>query len=102
MVQRAVCSHFGVIFFVSTFIAAAASPSSAQDVATFYKGKSIRLVIANGVGGGNDAYSRLLARYIVNHIPGQPSIIVENMPGERRGVGRSATQARLYLIKKRV
>jgi tripartite-type tricarboxylate transporter receptor subunit TctC len=60
---------------------AAASAASAQDVATFYKGKSIRLVIANGVGGGNDAYSRLLARYIVNHIPGQPSIVVENMPG---------------------
>ena len=59
----------------------AASVASAQDVASVYKGKSIRLVIANGVGGGNDAYSRLLARHIVNHIPGTPSIIVENMPG---------------------
>ena len=62
-------------------IVTAASVASAQDVGAFYKGKSIRLVIANGVGGGNDAYSRLLARYIVNHIPGNPSIIVENMPG---------------------
>jgi tripartite-type tricarboxylate transporter receptor subunit TctC len=58
-----------------------ASTSYAQDAASFYKGKSLRLIIANGVGGGNDAYSRLLARHIVDHIPGNPSIIVENMPG---------------------
>jgi tripartite-type tricarboxylate transporter receptor subunit TctC len=79
--DRIVSSYRRVAFLAAAFAITVASTASAQDVGAFYKGKSIRLVIANGVGGGNDAYSRLLARHIVNHIPGNPSIIVENMPG---------------------
>jgi len=50
----------------------------AQD---FYKGKTIRLVVATTPGGGFDAYSRALARHMGKHIPGNPTFIVENMPG---------------------
>ena len=51
---------------------------AAQD---FYKGKTIRLIVATTPGGGFDAYSRMLARHIGKHISGNPTFVVENMPG---------------------
>jgi len=51
---------------------------AAQD---FYKGKTIRLIVATTPGGGFDAYSRMLARHMGKHIPGSPTFVVENMPG---------------------
>ena len=58
-----------------------AAPASAQDdVAAFYKGKQVRLIVGSAVGGGYDLYSRALARHMVNHIPGNPTIIVQNQP----------------------
>ena len=64
-------------------LAAGIAPSVAwaDDVAQFYQGKQIRLIIGADVGGPNDAYGRLLGRYITRHIPGNPSVIVQNMPG---------------------
>jgi tripartite-type tricarboxylate transporter receptor subunit TctC len=60
---------------------ATAQPAAAQDdVAAFYKGKQIRLIVGSAVGGGYDLYSRALARHIVHHIPGNPNIIVQNLP----------------------
>jgi tripartite-type tricarboxylate transporter receptor subunit TctC len=47
----------------------------------FYKGKTIRIVVAFSAGGGFDTYSRLIARHLARHIPGNPAIIVENMAG---------------------
>jgi tripartite-type tricarboxylate transporter receptor subunit TctC len=47
----------------------------------FYKGKTIRLIVSSSPGGGNDMYTRLLARHISNYIPGRPRMVVENMPG---------------------
>src|SRR6478672_10375230 len=52
------------------------APASAQD---FYKGKSIRLIVGASAGGGFDTYSRAIARHMGKHIPGNPTIIVENM-----------------------
>ena len=49
--------------------------------ADFYEGKKIRLIVSSSPGGGNDTYSRLLARHLGRNIPGNPSIIVQNMPG---------------------
>jgi tripartite-type tricarboxylate transporter receptor subunit TctC len=66
---------------VSALVISATLPASAQDgVAAFYKGKQIRLIVGSAVGGGYDLYSRALARHMVNHIPGNPSIIVQNQP----------------------
>jgi tripartite-type tricarboxylate transporter receptor subunit TctC len=53
----------------------------------FYKGKTIRMVVATSAGGGFDAYSRTIARYMGKHVPGQPSIVVENMPGAGHMIG---------------
>jgi tripartite-type tricarboxylate transporter receptor subunit TctC len=47
----------------------------------FYKGKSIRLIVAFSAGGGYDTYSRVIARHLGKHIPSSPSVVVENMTG---------------------
>ncbi len=57
---------------------------SASDIyaqAPFYQGKTIRLIVGGTAGGGFDTYSRAIARYLGKHIPGNPTIIVENMTG---------------------
>ncbi len=56
-----------------------ASSASAQE--PFYKGKTIRIIVGVSPGGGYDTYSRFIARHMSKHIPGNPTIIVENMPG---------------------
>jgi tripartite-type tricarboxylate transporter receptor subunit TctC len=53
-------------------------PAHADD---FYKGKSISLVIASNVSGGYDTYGRLLARHMGKYLAGNPTIVVQNMPG---------------------
>ena len=60
---------------------AAAGPAIADPVADFYKGKQMQFIIRTGVGGGYDQYSRLLARHIGAHIPGNPAVLPVNMPG---------------------
>src|SRR3977135_4043622 len=63
-------------------VAALVSPQArADDVADFYKGKRINLVVSYGTGGGYDVYARVLARHMGRYIPGNPNIIVQNMPG---------------------
>jgi tripartite-type tricarboxylate transporter receptor subunit TctC len=52
---------------------------AAQD--TFYQGKTMRFVVGFAAGGGFDTYARAIARHMGKHIPGNPNIIVENMPG---------------------
>jgi tripartite-type tricarboxylate transporter receptor subunit TctC len=55
--------------------------ASAQDAATFYKGKTFRILVGFSPAGGYDQYARLLARHIGRFIPGNPAIVVQNMPG---------------------
>lgn len=66
----------------------AAKPSAAtkaafdeKTVADFYKGKTVRIVVGLAPGGGYDVISRLIARYLPKHIPGNPTVIVENVAG---------------------
>jgi tripartite-type tricarboxylate transporter receptor subunit TctC len=47
----------------------------------FYKGKTVRIIVGAAPGGGYDTYSRMIARHIGKHIPGNPTFMVENMPG---------------------
>src|SRR5437764_10212849 len=62
--------------------AAAAQNSAAQDsIAQFYRGKQINLYIGTSPGGGYDTYARLLARRFGSYIPGNPTVIPQNMPG---------------------
>jgi tripartite-type tricarboxylate transporter receptor subunit TctC len=58
-----------------------AVPANAQTAAEFYKGKTLTVVVGNGPGGGFDAFARLLARHIGRYVPGNPGVIVQNMPG---------------------
>lgn len=53
----------------------------AQTPEEFYRGRTVTLIIGSGAGAGYDVYGRLLARHIIRHIPGQPRIVVQNMPG---------------------
>ena len=56
-------------------------PTSAAEPEDFYKGKTLSLVIGYSVGGGYDAYGRLAARHLGKHIPGNPSVVAQNMTG---------------------
>ena len=47
----------------------------------FYEGKTLRIVVGSAAGGGSDTYSRAIARHLGKHIEGNPTVIVENMPG---------------------
>jgi tripartite-type tricarboxylate transporter receptor subunit TctC len=78
-------SHRSAFFLLSVVVAglalAGVTRANAQSAESFYKGKSLRFMIPSGAGGGYDAYGRLLARHLADHIPGHPGIIIENMPG---------------------
>jgi tripartite-type tricarboxylate transporter receptor subunit TctC len=47
----------------------------------YYKGKTIRIIVGFSAGGGYDTYARLISRHMTRHIPGNPTIVVENMAG---------------------
>ena len=67
----------------------------AQDsVAQFYKGRQITVIVGSSAGGGYDIYARLLARHMPKYIPGNPSMIVSNMPG----AGSNAAVAHIYNV----
>ena len=68
---------FGVLACILSLWLAA--PASAQeDVAAFYRGKQLRMIVGTGPGGGYDLFARAVARHIGSHIPGNPSVIVQN------------------------
>jgi tripartite-type tricarboxylate transporter receptor subunit TctC len=54
---------------------------AADDVASFYSGKTVQMLVATASGGGVDLIGRLVARHWQNHIPGKPTMVVQNMPG---------------------
>jgi tripartite-type tricarboxylate transporter receptor subunit TctC len=58
-----------------------APASHAQSIADFYRGKTLHMVIGYGPGGGYDLYGRLAAEFLGRHIPGNPMILPQNMPG---------------------
>lgn len=64
-----------------TALSATASSVRAEDVSSFYKGKTINLIIGFSPGGGYDLYARVLAKHISRHLPGNPTIVPQNMPG---------------------
>ncbi len=69
--------------WVSLLLASLApmSPACADAVADFYKGRTITLIVGYGPGGGYDLFARLMARHLGRHIPGNPTVVVQNMPG---------------------
>jgi len=69
---------FGNTLRVFALVATAAGSAAADD---FYRGKTLRILVGYGTGTGYDVYARLLGRHIAKHIPGQPTIVIQNMPG---------------------
>jgi len=70
-----------VMLSLSPVFASALASAYAQPVADFYRGKRLTLISSSAVGGGYDQYARLLARHMARHIPGEPTITVQNMVG---------------------
>jgi tripartite-type tricarboxylate transporter receptor subunit TctC len=56
-------------------------PAQADALADFYKGKTLAMVVGSSTGGGYDTMTRAIARFIGKHVPGNPTVVVRNMPG---------------------
>jgi len=89
---RTKTSHGFVFSLCAILSTVTASNAQAQAVASFFAGKTIRLVVGIDVGSGYDVNARLLARYLPNHIPGKPAIVVQNQPG----AGSATMTSQLY------
>ena len=74
--------RLGRFAVAASLIVAAAIPVSAQtQPADFYRGKSVEFIVGYPPGAGFDLFGRLLAQFIGKHIPGNPNVVVKNMPG---------------------
>ena len=69
------------IVVATAALISALAHARADPVAEFYKGQQVKLIVGYGTGGGYDVYGRLFARHLGRHIPGNPTVIVQNMPG---------------------
>ena len=73
--------HFFYSFLLAIGFIFFAAVSTEVFSAEYYQGKTVRINVGSAPGGGFDTYARLIARHLPRHIPGNPSVIVENMPG---------------------
>src|SRR6187455_3167624 len=81
------------LVLLAGFLVAATAVAHAQSPAEFYKGRRMTLITSASVGGGYDQYARLLAKHMPRFIPGNPTIVVQNM------VGADGIRAANYLFK---
>ena len=75
------------------FIFVGSGPAEAQ---SFFEGKTLRIIVGFAAGGGYDTYARLVSRHLGKHIPGNPPVIVDNMPG----AGSLISANHLYKVAK--
>jgi tripartite-type tricarboxylate transporter receptor subunit TctC len=80
MAFRWVCRFILVCACHAAAFSALPRHACAQTTGEFYKGKSITMLVASGVGGGYDTYARVLARHMTRHLPGSATIVTKNMP----------------------
>jgi len=72
----------GAIALVALCLAALTSANAQSDsVEAFYRGRNVTILVGYPPGGGYDLYARMISRYLSKYIPGNPTIIVQNMPG---------------------
>jgi tripartite-type tricarboxylate transporter receptor subunit TctC len=76
--MRQVSLQIGVSIAAAVMLCA---PVRAEPVEDFYRGKTVNILVGFSAGGGYDLYARLLGRHIGRHIPGNPTVTVQNMPG---------------------
>lgn len=65
----------------------AGGPAAAQDAAAFYEGKTVKVMVPSGLGATLGLYGRLVVEHIGNHIPGKPTVVIEERPGAGGTVG---------------
>jgi tripartite-type tricarboxylate transporter receptor subunit TctC len=70
--------QIGTLLVVFILPLVATAPVRADD---FYSGKTVRVIVGGSAGGGFDIYTRAMARHMGKHIPGNPTMVVENMTG---------------------
>lgn len=66
---------------VCAWAALAIGAVQAQSVESFYRGQNLRILVGYGPGSGYDVYARVLGRHIARHVPGEPTVVIQNMPG---------------------
>jgi tripartite-type tricarboxylate transporter receptor subunit TctC len=71
----------GIALLMGLTSLALTAPAQAETTADFYRGKQVQLVLSAGAGGGYASYAHAIAPYLTKHIPGNPNIVVQNMPG---------------------
>src|SRR3954462_2078627 len=71
----------GVALGLAAAVFLSALPARAEPIEDFYRGKTLRMLIGYGPGGGYDIYGRLVAEVLPRHLPGKPTIIAQTMPG---------------------
>ena len=71
--------HGLAAFLMALAFLGSAANAVAQE--SFYKGKTVRIIVGGSAGGGYDTYSRAIARHLGKHVPGNPAVVVENMTG---------------------
>lgn len=72
---------FRFLAAVAAAVTLSTAAAKANDVTEFYKGRQVNLVIGYSPGGGYDVYARVLGRHIGKYIPGNPNVVIQNMPG---------------------
>jgi tripartite-type tricarboxylate transporter receptor subunit TctC len=72
----------------------AATQACAQDEASYFKGKTVTIIAGSAAGGGVDLYARLIGRHLSKHVPANPGVVVQNMPG----AGSLAAAHHLYSV----
>lgn len=69
------------VIVLATTLGFASAVAAQEPIADFYRGKTVRITVGSAVGGGFDGYARLVARHFSKHIPGNPTVVVQNLPG---------------------
>jgi tripartite-type tricarboxylate transporter receptor subunit TctC len=70
-----------VLVLAASLLVLKPMPASAQSAAGYYAGKQVKMIIGLGTGGGYDLWARMVARHIGRHLPGNPTVISQNMEG---------------------
>ena len=71
------CAQFLALLAFTSLLSGAAAAAEPD----YYRGKTVRIVVGLSAGGGFDVYARALSRHMGEHIPGHPTLVVDNMPG---------------------